>query len=203
MEFFNKLNFSVLLYSIILVVLGVCFVAMPNEAWTTICYVIGGMMMLLGICSFVSYFVDGFDRFGIVNGTIQFLVGLLVVIFAGALTDMGVFAIIAGVIILVSGIYKVQNSFDLKAVGVKRWWLYLIYAILVAVLGLLIIIHPVDGQEALLIFMGITLILDGIMNIITMCIFGNKVKHIKDKFLTPIIIEPKEIKHEDDDKHNK
>ncbi len=202
MNFFKKVNISVLIYSIILIALGICLVAMPHQTLRTICYIVGGVLMALGVCSVVGYFVDGNDRFGISNGIIEFLFGLILVIFAVPISDGGIFAIFAGVALLISGIYKAQNSFDIKMAGIKQWWVYLLYAVMVALLGLLLIINPFEGQDVLLIFLGVTLIFDGIMDIVVMCILGNKVKHIKEKFFSPIIVEPKEIKHEDKDKNN-
>ena len=59
---------------------------------------------------------------------------------------------------------------DLKKLAIaylQKWWLILLCAILAGVCGLLLILRPVEGAQAIMILFGITLLFEGIMNILT------------------------------------
>ena len=67
--------------------------------------------------------------------------------------------------VLVDGVFKLQTAVDAKRFGLSNWWLILLGSLICAVLGLLLIVDPFGGSNALMIFVGISLLTDGLQNL--------------------------------------
>lgn len=65
------------------------------------------------------------------------------------------------------GLLKIQIAIDAKTFGISKWWLILSVAILAGVVGVLLIFRTSESARTLMIFLGISLLMDGIMNLIT------------------------------------
>ena len=86
-----------------------------------------------------------------------------------------------------------QISLDAKRFGIGQWWLVLLLAALTCVIGLLLVIRPSDAARALMVLMGISLLLDGILNI---CVAWFCVKIVRNQRPDGIDEEYEELKDE-------
>ena len=77
-----------------------------------------------------------------------------------------------------------QISIDAKTFGIRQWWLILGMALLAAAVGILLIFRTSQSVKVLEVFLGISLIADGILNFVTMLL---TVKIIKNQY--PDVIE--------------
>ena len=57
--------------------------------------------------------------------------------------------------------------FDARPFGIRAWWLILVSAIATAILGVVLLFHPGEGTQVLTQLLGISLMVDGVMNIST------------------------------------
>lgn len=187
-ELFKKINITSAVVSVLLICLGICFVCVPSATLLTLCYIVGAFIMFFGACGIVSYFLYGAEPFGFISGVAELVIGALVYVFAPQITSPQVFAIVAGVILLLSGLVKIQNSMDYRRYGFKDWWLYMIYATVLVVCSIVLMAYPFAGQKVALIFLGIVLILDGIMKMASMFIFKGKIRDIKNKLNEDVIV---------------
>lgn len=97
------------------------------------------------------------------SGIVLILIGLLIVFFPGLTINLflifiGVIAVFLGFIALVRMILSIRRH--------KRWWLYLIEAILGIAIGILILLFPRDSTLAILYFVGGWAIIIGIWEIL-------------------------------------
>ena len=80
---------------------------------------------------------------------------------------MALFGLFFGLMLLADGLTRVRIALDARPFGIRAWWLILISAIATAILGLVLLFHPGEGTRVLTQLLGVTLIVDGIMNIST------------------------------------
>lgn len=191
-EFFKKVNVFNGIISLLLISLGICFVCVPSSTILTLCYIFGAFIMFFGICGIVSYFFYGLEPFGFMNGICELVVGTLIFAFAPQITSPQVFSVLVGVVLLFSGLVKMQNSMDYRRFGLKNWWLYMIYAATMVVASIVLMAYPFAGQKIALIFLGIVLIYDGIMKLVSMFVFKGKVNRFKKKLNEDVIIIDKD-----------
>lgn len=67
--------------------------------------------------------------------------------------------------ILTDAVFKIQTSLDAKRFGLRKWWLILLIAALAGIAGFLLIIYPQESSRLIIMFVGLNLIIDGILNL--------------------------------------
>ena len=80
---------------------------------------------------------------------------------------------------LLSSIIKLQRSFDMLRAKYSRWWIFLIFSLLSAGLGVLLISHPFKSVLITIRVIGAVMIWNGITDIITGVFFIKKIKEFK------------------------
>ena len=91
-----------------------------------------------------------------------------------------ILSICVGIFILVDGALKLQTAVDAKKFGIEKWWLILIIALLVSIVGIILMVIPFAAQTVAAWIIGINLVLDGVLNI---CVVLSTVKTIRRKRL--------------------
>lgn len=67
---------------------------------------------------------------------------------------------------MLDGVFKIQTALDARQFGLKAWWVVLVLAICSGGFGLLLIVNPFEGAVALMILLGVTMVVDGIQNLL-------------------------------------
>ena len=75
------------------------------------------------------------------------------------------------------GLLKIQISIDARAFGIRRWWLILLVALLAVVIGVLLVFRTAQSERLLMVFLGLSLLADGIMNLITVLLTVKIIHH--------------------------
>lgn len=180
-EFFKNVNIVKTITASVLIILGLCLICLPNATLLTLCYLTGGIILFFGICSIVNYFLYGVEPFGFMGGVIALAIGGLIIGLAPQITSAQIFSLTVGIVMLLNGLLKIQNSMDYRRFGVKNWWIYMIYATILVVFSIVLLVNPFHGQRILLIFLGVVLLVDGIFKLITIFLIKNKIKNLKSK----------------------
>ena len=91
-----------------------------------------------------------------------------------------ILSVCVGIVILIDGALKLQTAVDARKFGIEKWWLILIIALLVSIVGIILMVTPFAAQTMAAWVIGINLVLDGVLNI---CVVLRTVKTLRRKRL--------------------
>lgn len=155
--------------SILEVALGIILILKPQEFTELIFNIFGIVLIIVGIVNALKYFrtekeIAIFEH-SLTSGIIMILIGTIIIIAKTTLIEW--VTIIYGIVILISGIRKVQLTADLIRINEHIWPIACIEAVISVVLGALIIANPFTAVKTLWMFIGISIIINGILDGIT------------------------------------
>jgi len=168
MEKVRQAKWAYILLSILISLLGVVVIFRPGASILTICWIMGVISILFGATKIVSYFTK--DQYGLAFqfdlalGIFAVVIGILLCAHPAGIVSLTQFLI--GLFILVDGVFKLQTAIDAKRFGLARWWSILLLALLCVACGLLLVIDPFDSARALMVLLGISMLIDGIQNLV-------------------------------------
>jgi uncharacterized membrane protein HdeD (DUF308 family) len=166
-QFFKNLKVGMLLSGLISIALGLVMICLPEIVETTLRFVLGGGLTLFGILEIVFVFVkpNGLLSAGrIIPGVLSLAVGLVFLFRFD--TFVSLLWILLGISILTDGIYKLQYAFELKAAAVKNWWINLLISFSSLLMAAVLMIQPFDLQNAMTVFAGILLAVNGVFDVV-------------------------------------
>ncbi len=165
--------------SILFVIFGLLLMIFPEISLSTIGTLIGCAMIVFGIFKVIGYFSKDLFRLAFqYDLAFGILLGVLGVIILMRPEKMMSFLCAAlGIAILTDGLFKIQIAVDSKTFGIGRWWLIMIAALLTVSIGLMLIFRPADAAITITMMVGIALILDGLMSLITVLSTVKIIKH--------------------------
>lgn len=169
---------SNLLMSIVEIIIGILLLINPIGFTSGIIIALGIALMLMGLGQIIKYFATEAEEaaaggklskgilFAVLGGFCAFKSGWFIATFP-------VITILYGVLILVTGVSKLQKSVDMARIKQKYWFVALIGALLTLVFAILIIANPFTSTAVLWTFIGVTLIVEAVMDVVTF-IFAKK-----------------------------
>ena len=99
--------------------------------------------------------------------------------FARSQSVVLILPVIIGILILVDSLFQLQASIDLRRLSVPGWGLSLVLSILSVAFALLLVMNPFEGSRTLMIFIGLSMMVDGVQ-ILSYIICASKcVKEVK------------------------
>ena len=188
-------KYGYIIISAVFTLAGLLMILRPAPSQSFIGIFFGVALLVFGLIKLVGYWSRDLFRlafqydlaFGIL------LIALGIVTLARPNGAMSFLCIVFGIPVLADGLFKIQISLDAKRFGIGQWWLLLLLAALTCVIGLLLVIRPSDAARALMVLMGISLLLDGILNI---CVAWFCVKIVRNQRPDGIDEEYEELKDE-------
>ena len=126
----------------------------------------------------------------VVTGPMIILIGLSLA--GSAVTNASqnwLLAIVAlAIIIIVDGILKLQYAVDFYHLESDKWWIELIGAVVMVVIGIIALLNPFSTSSALIVFIGIALMIEGLWDFISLMRIvsvtkkaGKAIKNFKDQ----------------------
>ena len=175
-----KRNLSSMAMSIAEVIIGILLLVNPIGFTSGIIIAFGVVLMIMGIHKTVKYFRTEPEEAAVS----QILVKGLLMLLAGAfcafnshwfIATFPVLTLVYGVVILITGITKVQWTIDIIRMKRSKWFWAAISAAISIVCGVVIITSPFSTTAVLWMFIGISLIVEAVFDMIG-SIFGNREK---------------------------
>ena len=161
-----KIGYIIL--SVLYCVLGILLITMPELSITALGILLGIGMIVFGIVKIVGYFSKDLFRlafqYDLAFGGLLIALGIIVLVNPEHLLSF--FCIVMGIAVLCDGLFKIQIAIDSKPFGIRTWWVILAFAIITVAAGILLIIRPAEAAHVLTIFLGISMLADGILNLI-------------------------------------
>lgn len=165
----SAISRSSVIAALIYLVLGLCLVIFPETSGSVICYIIAALLLLDGIRHIISYFSNSLSEvlggYDLALGGVEVLLGVFVLIRPA--TMLSLLPICLGLALVISGVIRLQRSFDLKRAGAGSWKVVLILGALVAALGLLMLVNPFATAKVLMVVLGVSLMVDACCMLLT------------------------------------
>ena len=162
----GKLGFllALILITVLDVVCGVTMLSDPLSAMTVIDVVFSTALIVFGIFQVID------TLFGNRPG-ISLLYGLMLILLGSTIGRIpGLFSAFSPVmwsfILLFGGFGKLAGAIDLKRIGVGKWWLVLILAILSIILGFICLLDPISMAVISTQFVGAALLVEAVFNVV-------------------------------------
>ena len=176
----NKVNSgnSSLLMSFVEILIGILLLINPVGFTSGIIVAFGIVLTIMGIGQIIKYFRTDAEEAAsggkLTKGVLFVVLGLFCAFKSGwFIATFPVITILYGVLILVAGVSKLQKAIDMVRVKQQYWFVALISAILTLLFAVLIIFNPFASTAVLWSFIGITLIVEAVMDVVTF-IFAKK-----------------------------
>lgn len=168
----NVNNMALCLFELIV---GILLLINPIGFTSGIIRITGLVLIVLGIIESVKYFKESVKEAALRQTLVKGLVFILAGGFCTFKTDwfvvtFPVLTIIYGIVILLTGIGKVQLTVDMLRQKNKKWYWAAINAVISIICAIVILNSPFTSTAVLWIFTGITLIFEGVLDMLTMVI---------------------------------
>lgn len=177
-EFFKQIKMLSLLEAVLSIVFGGLMIGCPTFTKATIVYLFASLFVVVGIVRAINYFLYGIEPFGLIFGVTDIALGITIMSSANAIVSSNAIGIIFGILLMLKSLFAIQESFDLRRIGSKYWWLDALMAFLVFGFSISVICNPAS-ERILFILLGVALILDGVMEMIDVFVVSAKVKKTK------------------------
>lgn len=162
-------RFSPIPVSIVCALIGLVLLIWPVTSSRIIALTVAGVLCLLGIYGIIAYFRgDSYNMmlgWRLTAGLIALTVGASLFFFPDWLAT--VLPMVWGMVLLAGGFCKIQVAFDMKRMEVEKWWQSLLGAALSLILGILILANPFGTAIVLMQFIGASLLVEAIVDIIS------------------------------------
>lgn len=149
------------------IVMGSLLLFIPETSGKVMCYILAGISSFFGITHLISYLHQEYPyetyRFDLVYGIVGLAGGAFVFMRPELLIQF--LPIILGVIVFIDSIVKIQYAVDLNRMKYEKWYIILILALAMTGLSLLILKYPFSSLMTVVMFTGIGLIVNAIVNL--------------------------------------
>ncbi len=165
--------------SIVLCVLGITLIIFPEFSATLLGTICGIIFVAFGCIKLVGYFSKDLFRlafqFDFEFGILMMVLGIILLVHPGSLLNF--ICVAFGISVLGDGLFKVRIALEAKKFGIFQWWLIAAIAVITGIFGLILIFRPGEGGTLLMIFLGITLLCEGILSMSTVITMVKIIHH--------------------------
>ena len=158
-----------IIMSLLFCALGIFLMAKPESSVRMLCVLMGTMLILYGIIKVSGYFTrDAFClafQFDLAFGILLMAVGVIMIARKNFAVDL-IFSVF-GILILADALFKIQMSVDAKR-----------FARATGVIGVLVFIRPFDAAATMMILVGFSIFLEGLLNL---CVALLTIRIIKNR----------------------
>ena len=168
-----KIKPTAAFYGLICMIIGIIDLVNPERMLNIIAYALGISAIIGGLIFVIMYLArDVRHNLGnndFLNGVVSIVVGIVILIKWKEL--MTIVPIVLGVLIIVSGCIKLQDSIDLKKLGHPMFTAMLIFALVFIVFGAVLVANPFESEVLLLRLIGVALIIAGMTDLVASVFF--------------------------------
>ncbi|MGI6463554.1 MAG: HdeD family acid-resistance protein [Candidatus Scatomorpha sp.] len=152
--------------AIMLIGLGAAAIAWTTLSLNTLCIIIGSAAVVFGIIMIIVYSITpvmDVGKSGILSiGMLCVVIGAILLIRPKEL--LGFIQVIAGLLLILDSVFKIQAAIDAKRLELGGWWTLLLMSLLALAMGIVMVLGI--GADMIIIMLGASLILDGLQNLI-------------------------------------
>lgn len=174
----KKFKWSRIATAVLAIVTGILFLAVPDDSARVICAVSGILLVALGCISIAMFLIYGFGFSGrlLITGAALILFGVFCLVNPAVL--MGILTVIFGLFIAVDGCASLSDSICCARAHAAGWFPMLLLSVLTIILGGIVMFGTF---ETVMIFAGISLLIDGVCDLIMILVFSRRIREAKEK----------------------
>ena len=168
---------SSLITAILLIALGILLICQSEATIITIAYVLGGVIIALGVLAAIKFFQNIKEHKGeldLVYGIISVILGIIVIKNPEAIAS--IMPMVLGVCIIISSSSKLQYAFELKANNNNLWKTTMFISIISTVCGLVLLFNPFKAITYFTKIVGVFIIIYAILDLISTYTIRRNVK---------------------------
>ncbi|MDO4572071.1 MAG: DUF308 domain-containing protein [Clostridia bacterium] len=175
----QKFDWYSLLAALIMIIIGVTILIWPEQTGAVLVYVLGGAVTAAGLVRTILYFsrserTSPFSFGGLTVGLTLVAVGALLLVKPDILRN--ILSVVLGCLLIFSGFGSLQTAVELLRLKIDKWWIPLIFALIAIVCGVIAVAELINVPAALMIFLGVALCVEGLLLIVSLCLFHKKVR---------------------------
>lgn len=165
-----KVNIPIILLIILEIAVGILLLVNPETFTQAVIVVFGIGLFAVGVIYLLQYFLEKkgdvkHNILPLIVGAVSLIVGAVCAICSGMILGLDqVIAVVYGVVLLVTGVYKLYNFFKAKKNGVPVSKVSIISGLIAIVLGIVIVIYPKDATFTVWQITGIVLIVEAVVD---------------------------------------
>lgn len=148
-------------------IVGVILVIFPGTTLRMIGYLVSAALFLTGIVSIIIYLrrktEDNFMKNDFLKGLVAITLGVCTILKVEVVISL--LPLILGIIIIVSGCSKLQETIDMARAKSPSWLILLITSVINIALGILVVCNPFNTMKLLVTIIGIGMIFGGVTDI--------------------------------------
>ena len=165
----KKLKWNLILMSILYLALGIFLLMVPGTALNIVCYALGGVVLACAAVQLIRYFVV--ER-GVFQSQLTLISGLICLALGAFLllrsdVVVSVLPIVFGLFVIFDSLGRIQNALELRRCEYPSWKGFLLLAVLSIALGVIMIVDPFGTMETLVMAIGVILIVEGSLNLLS------------------------------------
>lgn len=166
--YLKKYGTNSFIMSLILIVFSIILIIKPIAILNTVMIIVGIIIFLDGIMHFISYAKKP-DQFKTLNvelaqGIIESLVGAILIFHPTWLVS--IFPFLIGAWIIYESVIKIQLAITYRESSNNKWIIMLVLSILTIILGLYLMINPIESVATVIRICSIGLLISEILNAI-------------------------------------
>lgn len=165
----NGIRLELICIASAIILLGLILIFKPTESQIFIFRGIGVLLCLRGLIRIITYFRTLYEEvlgsFGLVQGVSYIAFGIFFIINPAMLVS--IFGTLIAIVILIDGILKIQYALDFHRMDSKHWWIDVIGAILMMILGIIAFFNPFTSTDMLMMFAGGVLVFEGVWDLVS------------------------------------
>lgn len=155
--------------AVLAILLGLFLLLFPGAKIIQIVYGIGVVLIIGGIVSIVRYFMTESYRqlncYTFSAGALMVVLGVCALLRAEIVATYLIVCL--GILLLASGIIKLQHALDLEAIKDKAWIAVLLVAAAIIICGAVVLLNPFEHTADLIRFTYILLVIDGFLSLLS------------------------------------
>ena len=185
---FSEYAYSSFLGAILSAAIGVVLLIWPSLSGRLLCYGMGAALAIYGVYRISSYFmrdaVTAMLRRDLSMG-LALLAGAIFFLFWPDLV-ISLLPVLFGLLLLLGATREAQGAFDLMRMEDAYWYISLIVALVLAILGVVILLNPFSTALVLMRFIGVSLILQSVSQVVFARLLARRQKVYYPQEETPV-----------------
>ena len=165
----KKLKWNLILMSLLYLGLGFFLLLVPGTALNVVCYALGAVVLICAVVQLVRYFAVERGVFQsqltLISGLVCLALGAFLIIRSDIVVR--ILPIVFGLFVIFDSLGRIQNALELRRCNYESWKGFLALALLSVVLGVVMIMNPFGTMETLVMAIGVILIVEGTLNLLS------------------------------------